>query len=913
MTSLRFVGDLPLWLGLAMALLVAFVSCRYYNRESFELPGKLKVILPLLRSTAFVLGILILTGPVLHHRTIIGELGQVKIFVDASSSMTQIDRHMALSRKLEIAHQLGWLSTDLPDLDKSESLQVISDARRELELSLENRDGASAEEILQPQAVSRFVETVNGELNSFAESERRSLEEIAVNPLSALAQENANRTSGTVSELQRRLSEIRRLESQLWTQVEQDLKVKISSENESLAAALDLFDAAPRWRRVELALGEGKLELLGKLRERHEVEVYFLHNELDDAAQLDLDQNVSFQPFLEQQFGQITNLSTAIAGSLNASEESESTSSRRTAIVLLSDGQHNDGSSPILTARSLGAQGNEYFNISIGSVRPAADLAILDVDYPQWVIANDQIRGSLTIRDSLSPGKPFVAQIRYQDKVLWQKPLISQDVRNRRIEFDFKLDELLSELDSLDRQEVTEHIRQLELEAYLTPLGEESESTNNSKPMHLSVVTEGYKVLILDGRSRWESRYIRNAFARDEQWEVDSIIAGKTTSHPTIPRGEEPDQFPTSRDQLFEYDLIVFGEMDLSLFEQNELIWIREFVEIRGGGVILIDGMRGKLRQLVDSEIEVLLPIASTLPAVPELPDHLELTAKGIELSALALALDQESNSEFWTELPAPHTFIPVEISPESETLAEIKVGEQKFPGIVSKRYGAGHVVYLAFDETWRWRYKAADTWHQRAWHQLAKFAMPQPYAVSDEFVSLDTGPASYKYGETPAIRVHLKDLAGKPNSDATVDALVWKNGKVVSTVNLSADPAIPGVYRGQAESLNVGDYEVSVRASGYSDSVLKSRGRFAVLAPDSGEMTETAVNEELLQQMAVESNGVYLREEELSKLPELLEPLSNGRVVESETLLWQSYWWFGAMMLLLSVEWILRKRSGLL
>jgi len=32
MTSLRFVGDLSLWLGLLLALLVAVMSWRFYHR-----------------------------------------------------------------------------------------------------------------------------------------------------------------------------------------------------------------------------------------------------------------------------------------------------------------------------------------------------------------------------------------------------------------------------------------------------------------------------------------------------------------------------------------------------------------------------------------------------------------------------------------------------------------------------------------------------------------------------------------------------------------------------------------------------------------------------------------------------------------------------------------------------------------
>ena len=77
--------------------------------------------------------------------------------------------------------------------------------------------------------------------------------------------------------------------------------------------------------------------------------------------------------------------------------------------------------------------------------------------------------------------------------------------------------------------------------------------------------------------------------------------------------------------------------------------------------------------------------------------------------------------------------------------------------------------------------------------------------------------------------------------------------------------------------------------------------------------MVETAAREVLLRQMASGSGGSFLREEDLSTLPDLLSPLSSGRVVESDTLIWQSYWWFGAILLLLTAEWVLRKRAGLL
>ncbi|MEI8064388.1 MAG: hypothetical protein WCH84_10025, partial [Verrucomicrobiota bacterium] len=67
------------------------------------------------------------------------------------------------------------------------------------------------------------------------------------------------------------------------------------------------------------------------------------------------------------------------------------------------------------------------------------------------------------------------------------------------------------------------------------------------------------------------------------------------------------------------------------------------------------------------------------------------------------------------------------------------------------------------------------------------------------------------------------------------------------------------------------------------------------------------------LQQMARASGGEYYREEDATKLINSLDPLSKGRIEESETILWQSWYWFVPVIALLTTEWILRKRTGLI
>jgi hypothetical protein len=55
------------------------------------------------------------------------------------------------------------------------------------------------------------------------------------------------------------------------------------------------------------------------------------------------------------------------------------------------------------------------------------------------------------------------------------------------------------------------------------------------------------------------------------------------------------------------------------------------------------------------------------------------------------------------------------------------------------------------------------------------------------------------------------------------------------------------------------------------------------------------------------------LREEQIGRLNDLLKPISSGKLVTKEIALWQSYWWFLPIVLILGLELYLRKRAGML
>ena len=193
---------------------------------------------------------------------------------------------------------------------------------------------------------------------------------------------------------------------------------------------------------------------------------------------------------------------------------------------------------------------------------------------------------------------------------------------------------------------------------------------------------------------------------------------------------------------------------------------------------------------------------------------------------------------------------------------------------------------------------------------------MEKPFAVRDDFVAIDAGASVYQPGEAAAIRIRVRDREGKPLNDPslTAEGLIWKEGRIVATVPMKTDPGSGGLFRGTTPPLTPGQHEISVRVDGlYEESELRSRVSFLVQQPESPELSTLTCNEELLQEVAKLSGGTYLREEQIGRLNDLLKPISSGKLVTKEIALWQSYWWFLPIVLILGLELYLRKRAGML
>jgi hypothetical protein len=911
-TTLRFVGDWPWWCALLLAALMVAAVFWVYRRELSGQRALWRWVVSGLRALAVAMVALMLSGPVLRHRKVLGEICRLLVFVDDSKSMALQDSSMSAARKVAVLQSLGVPVSERLNCELAGAAAHLARIRFDLaaqskpsskEWAVFAKGLADLKVLCGETAALIAAHDVGG--GTRTERFRRDL----LAPLSEINEGELQ--EGGASE--RLAAELRELCAKA-VQWEEECGAWFTEEavaegGTALEETLKLFDAMTRAERVRMMLlGSESSGLLARLAESHEVEVYGVHDSEAVSwwrAPLEESRPPTQLPVPSGSFTDLSTGMRAVVGEKKAA---------RTAVVLLSDGQHNDGPPPEDLAEVLEARKIPLFTVGLGSTNRPRDVALLKTDFPQTVYFQDRVRGTVTLKQDVPPGTPFKLWVRHGERVVMEKMLRADEAQVRQVEVDFAVaepvaDTLRGEVAGLQWSGVPLH-----LEAGVSDVAGDSEASNNTGVFRLRAVTQKRRILIVDGRSRWETRYLRNVFERDEQWEVNAVVGGATSGRQGFLRGAGEEQFPGQAADLDSYDLIVFGEVPRKLWNgDQDLEWIRDFVGVRGGGAILLDGSREFLREYLGGPMGGLLPVEWTAPAMRGSDIRLELPAQQAGRTALSLAPERAQNADVWARFMGPRWVAGVKTLPGSEVWVEAVQSGSRAPAVVCRAFGAGKVVYHGFDETWRWRQEFADRYHTAYWRQLADAVAETPFAVRDRFVSLDAGGLTYRPSESAQIRVRLRDGGGRPVKDAKVDAVLYKNGLRVSVIPMKADTGKGGLFTAGTGPLDPGDYEVAVEAAAIPSAENKARTGFRVETRQTGEMSMLNLNEELLRTMAVRSGGEYLREEDIGRLEGMLAPLSEGRVIELETALWQSYYWLLPLVLFLGAEWWLRKRLGLL
>jgi hypothetical protein len=595
--------------------------------------------------------------------------------------------------------------------------------------------------------------------------------------------------------------------------------------------------------------------------------------------------------------GQAREIGTDLSGALGSVLEQQR---NLKAVLLLSDGDWNLGSSPIGIATRYRDQGIPVYSIVTGQDESIPDLAMEEVAAPAYGLFGEQIAIPYTVQshlprdvatevrlmqgtEQLAAKKiTLPANSRFPDSIMWYPREVGEF--DLRLEFPVEPDEGLRD--------------------------------NNSAAFHIAVRVVKLTVLVVDSQPRWEYRYLRNALARDPGVDLSCLLF-----HPNIGTGGGRDYlsaFPGSREMLSRYDVIFLGDVGVGKgqLSAKDAGLIKGLVEQQGSGLVFMPGRRGNHLSLMDTELKELMPVVldDAKPTGVGLQNEsaLTLSSRGRGHLLTRFDADEMVNEQIWKMLPGFYWSTAVAKSrPGSEVLAvhsELRNQWGRIPLLAIRSAGRGKVLFMGTDSAWRWRRGVEDKFHYRFWSQVARWMAHKRHLAEKEGIRLSFTPETPKVGDTVFLQATVLDEAGFPLENGEVNGTIVSPTGRGEQLELSEVEGGWGVYSAEFSPQEGGPFEIAIDAP-EQDRELKTK--LTVSLPKR-EKLGRPVNRPILGEIATITGGESAGTDHLDEIIKKISILPEPRPAEIRTRLWSNPWWGGAILLLLVVYWTGRKLAGL-
>lgn len=657
-----------------------------------------------------------------------------------------------------------------------------------------------------------------------------------------------------------------------------------------------------RWNLAQMLLRENEGRILREMDRRYKLRVYTL-------AGLQGDESAGAPEILEglgkaQPEGVSSPLGTAVRNVLG-----ELRGTPPAAIVLLSDGINTEGPPLADAAAYARRKGVPLFTVGLGDQRPPKDLRVADLLVDDVVFVGDVVNFEFQLSATGLAGQKVEAVLRQSGKpgVLAKVEAVAGE------------DEAAQ---GLRLAYTPTEVGRFEYVVEVEPLPGEVQTANNRQQRTVEVRKEQIRALLVQGYPNYEFRYLRNLLARDETIRVDTVLQEADPEH--AEQGETALRVvPVRREELFAYDVILLGDVEPGALSESVRQNLFEFVsqQAKGGGMVFIAGPRHMPQAFRDTPLAALMPVELATVRGPQ-PDQVltegfpvQPTELGLASPPLQLGDTPAESVAIWQNLPPLYWMLDApQLRPGVRVLAvnpkRLGPDGEPLPLICLQYVGAGKVLMHLTDETWRWRWRVGDVYFARYWVQMIRYLGRSKLAAeSGAVVTADR--REYRRGEPVRLRVRFTDDRKAPTDDDGVTLVVEQEGRPSQRVALHRAGDNRGVFEGTLAAPPVGKYHAWVAIPAMEGQA--PAADFAVLAP-AGEFERTRMDAPALRRAAEETQGGFYT---LANASRLLADLPEGHQVPIEALppkpLWNRWPVLVCFLGLIIVEWLLRKRVGMM
>ncbi len=553
-------------------------------------------------------------------------------------------------------------------------------------------------------------------------------------------------------------------------------------------------------------------------------------------------------------------------------------------ISIISDGVITEGTNPLFTAEKLNIP---VFTVGVGDTTKRNDIEIKNILHNEFIYAETPTTISATILNK-GFGNKITAISLYENVNLLEQRTIT-----------LSGDGTQNETFSFTPKTGGEKKLTLELNNH------EGEFTfeNNKRVFYINVLSNKVKILIIAGSPSPDLSFIKNSLEEDKNLSVKSLT--QVAANRFIEKNNPSVELDSAQ-------IIILVGFPTKETGPELLNRVREAITSKGKPFFLLLEDNTDFNKLKNFQPELPFNIQNADNGVSEI----QPVVPGSESENPLLQNNAQNPIDAWNNLPPVFiTNSGVSVKPESEVVIKAKMNNIALntPLIITRRLGSRRSVGVLASGIWRWKLQTAtkqlnlfDSFIYNSVKWLKSFE-------EQKQVSIKTSKKLYARGEPVEFSAEVYDASYNPVTDAEAKIKI-KNGDNTDEIILNSLGS--GLYEGTYQTTRTGDFTFSGTASNNDKQVGSDGGSFNIGEVDI-EQLDPKMNYEFLSSLADNTGGKFFNYTDMNELYPVLKKIqqnaSREKTVISEIRLWSNEWLLIIVIILLGIEWFIRKQSGML
>ncbi|MEO8680701.1 MAG: glutamine amidotransferase, partial [Vicinamibacterales bacterium] len=455
----------------------------------------------------------------------------------------------------------------------------------------------------------------------------------------------------------------------------------------------------------------------------------------------------------------------------------------------------------------------------------------------------------------------------------------------------------------------------------VSPQAGELVTENNAREALIDVRDRKEKILYFEGEPRFELKFIRRAVTEDPNIVVTALQ--RTADNKYLRLGvDSPDElvagFPKTREELFAYRGLILGSIEAGAFSGDQLRMIAEFVDRRGGGLLMLGGPRafaegGYAGTAVADVLPVVLDRGNVQPKDTVSRVNVKPTRAGSATAVTQIAPTEAASVEKWNTLPVVTVVNKIDTIKPGATILLSGTDEARRdrPMLIFERYGRGKTFAFLPQDSWVWQMHASipvdDMTHENYWRQLLRWLVD---GVPDQ-VEPHLSTERVEPGEAAGLTADVVDPSFLELNDAAVMAHITAPDGTTSDQPMSWDGEGAGEYAASIPTKATGWYEARLDATRAGKTLGSTVTHFRA-APSDVEYFDATMHAATLKRIADDTGGRYYAATDTATLADDLRYTGRGVTTVEEHELWHMPIVLMLLVGLLCAEWGYRRVVGL-